>query len=72
MCVPVRALSFIRQVVHSKFNYLDDSLHDPDGQASCMEIVFIRSTVQMTTVMVRTCQALIWKLSAAKVQSFGH
>jgi hypothetical protein len=71
MCVPVRTRSFIRQVVHSKFNCLDNSLHGPDTQASYMEIACIRSTVRTTAVMVRTRQALIWKLRAAKVQPFG-
>jgi hypothetical protein len=33
MCVPVRKLSLIRQVVHIKFNHLDVSLHGSDAQA---------------------------------------
>jgi hypothetical protein len=67
MCVPVWTLSFIRQVVHSKFN----SLHGPDARASYMEIDCIKSTVRTTAVMVRTRQALLWKLCAAKVQPSG-
>jgi hypothetical protein len=41
MCVPVRTLSFIRQVMHSKFNRSDIILHGPDAQASYMEIACI-------------------------------
>jgi len=33
MCVPVWTLSLIRQVVHTKFNRLNDSIHGPDVQA---------------------------------------
>jgi hypothetical protein len=29
MCIPVRTCSFIRHVMHSKFNRPDDSLHGP-------------------------------------------
>jgi len=72
MCVPVWTRSFIRQVVHSKFNHPDDCLHGLHAQASYMEIVFIRSTFQTIAVMVQTRQALIWKLRAAKVQSSGR
>jgi hypothetical protein len=38
MCVPVRTLSFIRQVVHSKFNRPDISLQGPDAPTLDMEI----------------------------------
>jgi hypothetical protein len=72
MCIPVWTRSFIRQVVHSKFNRPDNSLHGPDAQASYMEIVCIRSTIRMTAIMFRMCQALIWKLLAAKVQPSGR
>jgi hypothetical protein len=72
MCVPVRTLSFIRQVVHSKFNCLDIRLRGPDAQASYMEIACINSTVQTTFFMVRMLQALIWKLRAAKVHPSGR
>jgi hypothetical protein len=45
----------------------------PDARASYMEIVFIKSTVRTTYPMVRTRQALIWKLCAAKVRlSWRH
>jgi hypothetical protein len=39
---------------------------------SYSKIACIRFTVQTTDVMVRTCQALIWKLHAAKVRPFGR
>jgi hypothetical protein len=38
MCDPIRMMSSIRQVVHSKFNRSDVSLHGPDDQDSYMEI----------------------------------
>jgi hypothetical protein len=72
MWIPVRTLSSIRQVTHSKFKPQDDGLHGPDAQASYMEITCIRFTVRKTDVMVRTCQALIWKLRAAKVKPSGR
>jgi len=72
MCVPVWTLSFIRQVVHSTFNRPDFSLHGPEAQASFMEITCISLTVWTPAFMVRTLQALIWKLSAAKVQPSGR
>jgi hypothetical protein len=72
MWIPVLTRSFIGQVVHSKFNFPDDSIHDPDAQASYMEITCIRLTVQTTAVMVRTRQALIWKLRTAKVRLSGR
>jgi hypothetical protein len=37
-----------------------------------MKIACIRFTVWTTDVMVRTRQALIWKLRAAKVRPFGR
>jgi len=67
MWIPVRMSSFIRQVVHSKSKRPDVSLQGPDARASYMEILCIRSTIRMIDVMVRTRQALIWKLRAAKV-----
>jgi hypothetical protein len=72
MCDPVRTMSSIRQVMHTKFNRPDDSLHVPDAQASYMKIVCIRSIVRTRAVMARTCQALIWKLHAAKVRPSGR
>jgi len=59
MCFTVRTLSFIRQVVHSKFRRPDNILHGLDTQASYMKIVFIISTVRTTSLMVRTLQDLI-------------
>jgi len=67
MWISIRTCSFIGQVVHSKFNRPDDNIHGPNAQASYIEIADIRSTVRMTTVMVRTRQALIWKLRTTKV-----
>jgi len=52
MCVPLRTLSFIRQVVYSTFNHQDLSLHGLDSQVSFMEIVCISLTVQTSAFMV--------------------
>jgi hypothetical protein len=71
MCVLVRMLSFIKQVVYTKLNGPDISLHGPDAQASNIKIVCISSTVRTSYFMVRTLIALIWKLRAAKVQPSG-
>jgi hypothetical protein len=67
--IPVRTLSSIRQVVHSKSRRPDTNLHGPDAQATYMEIVCIRSIIRTTCSMVQTREALIWKLRAAKVRS---
>jgi hypothetical protein len=67
MWIPVRTRSSIRQVAHSKIRRPDDDLHGPDARASYMEIVCNRFIVRKIDVMVRTRQALIWKLGAAKV-----
>jgi hypothetical protein len=68
--IPVRTCSSIRQVAHSKFKRPDNSLHSPDARASYIEITCIKFTVRTTDVMVRTPQALIWKLCAT-VQTTG-
>jgi hypothetical protein len=70
--IPVRTLSSIRQVSHSKSRRPDASQHGPDTRASDMEIVCIRSTVRMTIPLVRTREALVWKLLAAKVRLSGR
>jgi hypothetical protein len=70
MWISIRMHSFIRQVVHSKFRRPDDNLHGPDTRASYMELTCIKITVWTADVMVRTCQALIWKLHGAKMRSF--
>jgi hypothetical protein len=67
--IPVLTGSFIRQVSYSKSRRLDDSPLGPDVRAYDMEIVCIRSTVQTTIPLVRTREALIWKLLAAEVRS---
>jgi len=72
MWIPVGMRSSIRQVVHSKSKRLDASLHGPDARATYMEIASIRSTIQTTIPMVRTCEALIWKLRVAKVPPSGR
>jgi hypothetical protein len=72
LCVPIRTRSLIRQVMHSKSRHLDVSLHGPNAQTSYMEIACIRSTIRTTAVMVRTLQALIWKLHVAKVRPSGR
>jgi len=65
MCFPVQTLSFVRQVVYSKFNRPDVSFHGPDAQASYMEIACISSTVQMTAFMVRTLQSLNMEIACS-------
>jgi hypothetical protein len=79
MCDPVQTMSSIRQVVHTKFNRPDISLHGLDDQASYMKIVCTSSTVRTLAFRVRTLKvlftirtlgqhlpdtALFWKLSA--------
>jgi hypothetical protein len=59
MCDPVWTISSIRQVIHTKFNRPDVSLHGPDDQASYMEIACTGSTVQTSPFRVRTLQSLI-------------
>lgn len=65
--IPVQMCSSIRQVSQFKSKCPDDGPHGPDALASDMEIVCIRSTVQMIIPLVRTCEALIWKLLAVEV-----
>jgi hypothetical protein len=72
MCDPVRTMSSIKQVLHSKSRCPDVSPLGPDTRASDMEIVCIRSTVQTTIPLVRTHEALVWKLLAAEVRLFGR
>jgi hypothetical protein len=72
MWIPVRTSSSIRQVVHSKFRRPDDGLHGLDARASYMEIACIRFTARTIVFMVRTRQALIWKLRPAKVRPSGR
>jgi hypothetical protein len=43
-----------------------------DARASDMEIRCIGSTVRTTIPLVRTCEALIWKLLAAEVRPSGR
>jgi hypothetical protein len=59
MWIPIRTLSSIRQVVHSKSRHLDVNLHGSDAQATYMEIACIRSTVRTTIPMAQTLEALI-------------
>jgi hypothetical protein len=56
----VRTMSSIRQVVHTKFNRLDISLHSPDDQASYMEIACTSSTVRTSAFKVQTLKPLLW------------
>jgi len=60
MCDPVRMMSSIRQVVHTKFNRPDVSLYGPDDQALYMEIACTNSTVRTSAFKVRTLNALLW------------
>jgi len=55
-----------------KSKHLDGSPLGSDTCASDMEIVCIRSTVLTTTPLVRTREALVWKLLAAKVRPSGR
>jgi hypothetical protein len=60
MCDPVRTMSSIRQVVHTKFNLPEVSLHGLDDQASYMEIACTISTVRTSAFKVRTLKAVLW------------
>jgi len=75
MCDPVRTMSSIRQVMHSKFNRPDVSLHGLDDQASYMEIVCTSSIVRTSTFKVRMLQSLImvitWRQSAT-IRTIGQ
>jgi hypothetical protein len=67
----VRTRSSIRQVSYSKAKPLNANQHGPDPRASDMEIACIKSTVRTIIPLVRTYEALIWKLLAAEVQPSG-
>jgi hypothetical protein len=70
----VRTMSSIRQVVHSKFNRPDVSLHGPDDQGSYMEIACTSSTVRTLAFKVRT-PSLIMVIScsqSATVRTLGQ
>jgi hypothetical protein len=56
---PVRTMSSIRQVVHTKLNRPDVSLHGPDDQASYMKIACTSSTVRISAFKVWTLKALL-------------
>jgi hypothetical protein len=71
MWIPIWTRSSIRQVVHSKFRRLNDSIHGPDSRATYMEIACIKSTIRTTIPLIRTHEALIWKLRAAEVRPSG-
>jgi hypothetical protein len=66
--IPVRTLSSIRQVSHSKSRRSDVSPLSPDVHASDMEIACIRSTIRTTIPLVRTREVLIWKILATEVR----
>jgi hypothetical protein len=65
---PSERAKSIRQVSHSKSRRLDASHHGPVAQVSDMEIACIRSTVRTTILLVRTCEASIWKLLVVDVR----
>jgi hypothetical protein len=48
MCDPVRKMSSIRQVVHTKFNHPDISLQGPDAQSLILEIACSKSATVRT------------------------
>jgi hypothetical protein len=68
----VRTRSSIRRVSQFKSRCPDASQHGLDARASDMEITCIRSTVQTTILLVRTCEAFIWKLLVADVRPSGR
>jgi len=70
--IPVRTRSSIRQILQFKSRRLNVSHHCPDSQASDMEIPYIRSAVRTTILLVRTREALVWKLLAAEVRQSGR
>jgi len=70
--IPVRTRSSIRHVSHLKSRRPDVSPLGPDALESDMEIACIRSTVWTTIPLVRTCEALLWKLLATEVRPFGR
>jgi hypothetical protein len=72
MWIPIRTRSSIRQVSHSKFRRLDSSLRGPEARATYMEILCIWATVRTIIPLVRTREALIWKLHAVEVRSSGR
>jgi hypothetical protein len=70
--IPVQTRSSIRQVSHSKSKRPDTSLHGLNARASDMETACIRSTVRTTIPLVRTHEALVWKLLTAEVRPSGR
>jgi hypothetical protein len=60
MCDPIRTMFSIRQVVHTKFNCPDVSVHGLNDQASYMEIVCTSSTIWTSAFRFRTLKALLW------------
>jgi hypothetical protein len=72
MCDPVRMMSSIWQVVHTKFNRPNVSLHGPDDQASYMKIACTNSIVRTSALRVPMLKALLWYLRAAEVQPSGR
>jgi hypothetical protein len=70
MWIPVRTRSSIRQVSQFKSRRPDDGPHGLDVRASNMEIACIRSTIWTTILLVRTREALVWKLLAVEVRPF--
>jgi hypothetical protein len=60
MCDPVRTMSSIRQVVHTKFNRPEINLQGPDAQILIMEIACNKSaTVRMLGQAVRTLSGIL-------------
>jgi hypothetical protein len=66
--IPIRTRSSIRQVSQFKSRRPDASYHGPDARVSNMEIMCIRSTIRMTILLIRTCEASLWKLLAVNVR----
>jgi hypothetical protein len=64
--IPVRTRSSVRQLSHSKSRRPDVNPLGPDARASDLEIACIRSTVWTTIPLVRTREALVWKLLAVE------
>jgi hypothetical protein len=71
----VWTMSSIRQVMNTKFNCPDVSLHGLDDQASYMEIVCTSSTVRTSTFRVQTLHDLIMVITcnqSATVRTIGQ
>jgi len=72
MCVLVQTLSLIRQVVHTKFNRLDVSLHGPDAHALIWKLRAAEVQPVRTLGQHRPDAALFGKEFQAYLESWLH